>query len=349
MNPNPEKLQAFMGEFLRDTVGAASIAQAALGDRLGIFRALSEHGPATAEALAVVTGLSERALREWLAGMATAGYLTFDPAEASFSLPIEHAMVLAHEGGPACLAPVPELIMSTFAVLDRYADALQNGGGVAQGDFPPTLLASQDRMGTRFEHALPGWMSQMPDVAEKLRRGARVLDVGCGGGRSAIALSKMFPEARITAVDNYAPAIERAKANAAEAGLADRIRFEVSSGKLPHESFDVVCAFDVVHDAADPLGLLTSMRNALEADGVLLILEPKGKRHIEQSMDPMGRFMYAQSFFYCMTVSLAAGGAGLGCCAGVETLRDLAERSGLSQFEAIPIEDPFDGLYRLAR
>jgi 2-polyprenyl-3-methyl-5-hydroxy-6-metoxy-1,4-benzoquinol methylase len=351
-DPEPAKIESFIHALLGDANGTAAIASAWLGDRLGLFTTLAAAGPVTTAELAERTGFSPIYLRDWLGGMAAAGYLEHDAATGRFVLPPEQALVLAGEGGPCFLGAVPQLILATLTRLEELAEAFRTGGGVSQASFPSGLLEGQERLGrSRYEHQLvQAWLPAAPAVKARLVAGGSVLDVGCGSGVALAALARAFPAARFAGVDAFAPAIERARENARAAGVEERVTLTVADAtELPREAHDVVTAFDVVHDAVDPLALMTSMRNALKPDGLLFLLEPDGCPHVHESRTPKGRFLHAQALFHCTTVSLAQGGQGMGCNAGEEALRALAERAGFRSMERVAIGDPFDGLWVLGR
>jgi SAM-dependent methyltransferase len=351
-DPEPAKIESCIHALLGDANGTAAIASAWLGDRLGLFTTLAAIGPVTTAELAERSGFSPIYLRDWLGVMAGAGYLEHDAETGRFELPPEQALVLAGEGGPCFLGAVPQLLLSTLMRLEELAEAFRTGGGVAQASFPRDLLEGQERIGrSRYEHQLvQAWIPAAAAVKAKLVAGASALDVGCGSGRALVALARAFPGARFSGVDAFAPAIERARANARAAGVEDRVSLTIADAtELPRETHDVITAFDVVHDAVDPLALMTSMRNALKPDGLLLLLEPDGCPHVHESLNPKGRFLHAQALFHCTTVSLAQGGAGMGCNTGEAGLRALADEAGFRSMERVAIGDPFDGLWVLGR
>jgi SAM-dependent methyltransferase len=195
------------------------------------------------------------------------------------------------------------------------------------------------------------WLPLVPDTTAKLRAGARVADVGCGTGQALIALARAFPAITAAGYDVHQPAVERARRAAAEAGLADRISFEVldAAAGLP-ESFDVITTFDVVHDAVDPLGLLRSIRDALRPGGTYLCLEINCSDQAADNTGPIAALLYGFSILYCMTTSLAEGGEGLGTLGLPEpVLRQLAGKAGFTQVRYVEMDNPFNRLYELSR
>ncbi|HUJ12537.1 MAG TPA: class I SAM-dependent methyltransferase, partial [Thermoanaerobaculia bacterium] len=193
------------------------------------------------------------------------------------------------------------------------------------------------------------WIPSMPDLEKKLRSGACVVDVGCGRGRGLIRLAGAYPKSFYTGFDVYAPSIERARANAKTAGVGDRVRFEVlDAAKGIPEKHDVIFTFDVVHDAVDPLGILRSIRDALQPDGIYACVDINCSDKLEENAGPLGALFHGFSLFYCMTTSLAGGGAGLGTLGLNERkLRELASVAGFGSVRRVPLENPFNNLYEL--
>jgi SAM-dependent methyltransferase len=344
----------FTGRVLADTAAAAAtVVLAALGDRAGLFKNLAEHGPGTSGELASRTGLSERYVREWLAGMFAAGYLTYDDALGSYALPAEHVPALAAEPGPAFFGGVHQELIGAIQRYDDVADAFHRGGGVRPADLHPDVWAGTSRFTAQWHQNMlvQQWLPLVPDTTAKLRAGARVADVGCGTGQALIALARAFPAITATGYDVHQPAVERARRAAAEAGLADRISFEVldAAAGLP-ESFDVITTFDVVHDAVDPLGLLRSIRDALRPGGTYLCLEINCSDQAADNTGPIAALLYGFSILYCMTTSLAEGGEGLGTLGLPEpVLRQLAGKAGFTQVRHVEMDNPFNRLYELSR
>jgi len=200
-----------------------------------------------------------------------------------------------------------------------------------------------------YRHSLlRKWLPAMPQVVECLNGGGEALDVGCGSGRAVITIAGAFPNARVYGYDGHPGSVERAQANAKAAGVADRVTFEVvDCTRLPSERFDFISVFDVVHDSVDPLGLLRSIRGALKPGGTCLMVEVNASNRVEENINPMGRMMYAASTLYCMTVSLAHDGAGIGALMGEPKARELVSEAGFTQFRRLPIKDAFSALYEL--
>lgn len=341
--------EAFIGTVLNHASGTMTTLLAVIGDRLGLFKNLTEHGPATAGELAERMSLNERYVREWLGGMATAGYVDYDRASGRFTLPPEHIAALAQENGPFFFGGMYQMLPAFTGVLDRVIEAFQRGGGVPQASYGPDFWDGLERFSAGWfeNHLLQEWIPAMPDVAAHLGRGCDVADVGCGRGRALIKLAEAYPRSRYVGYDVFGPTIERARANARAAGVADRVQFEerdVSKG-LPQQ-FDVVTTFDVVHDAIDPLGLLRSIRRALRPGGVYACLDINCSDKLEENANPLGAMFHGFSIMYCMTTSLAHGGAGLGTLGFHEPKAlEMCGEAGFSSIRRVPLENPFNKLY----
>jgi SAM-dependent methyltransferase len=341
--------EEFIGKVIEQLSGTMTTLLGAIGDRLDLFKNLAEQGPATSVEFASRTKLNERYLREWLGGMTTAGYLNYDRSTARFSLPAEHASVLAQENGPFFVGGMYQMLPAFTGVFDQVLSAFRNGGGVSQSQYNEMMWDGLQRFScTWFENLLlQQWIPAMPDVKAHLERGCDVADVGCGRGHALIKLAQAFPQSRCVGYDNFGPTIVRATANAREAGVSDRVRFEerdVSKG-LPAQ-FDVITTFDVVHDAVDPLQLLQSIRRALRPGGIYVCLDINCSDKLEENTNPLGAMFHGVSVFYCMTTSLANNGAGLGTLGFHEAkVRELCAKAGFSSVRRVPLDNPFNNLY----
>jgi SAM-dependent methyltransferase len=348
---DPAKVEAFAGKVFGDTVGLMTTAMSSIGDRLGLFKDLAANGPATSAELALRAGINERYAREWLGAMASATYLTYDAATNRFSLPPEHAPVLAQETGPAFFGGVQEELVALVGLAEPILGAFRHGGGIPYRAFPDSMYEGIDRFTAGwFENLLlPVWIPAIPGLTEKLERGIRVADVGCGRGRALVKLAQQFPESRFIGYDLFGPNVDSATARAKAAGVADRVTYrqaDVSQG-LP-EQYDLITTFDVVHDAADPVGLLRAIRAGLKPDGTYLCLEVSCADTVENNLNPLGALFYGCSVLLCMTVSLADGGAGLGTLGLPEShLQALAGEAGFRSVRRVPLENPFNTLYEL--
>jgi SAM-dependent methyltransferase len=241
------------------------------------------------------------------------------------------------------------MLPAQAGIFDQVVSAFRNGGGVSQSQYTDMMWDGLERLtSTWFENLMfQQWIPAMPDFKAHLERGCDVADVGCGRGRAIIKLAEAFPRSRYVGYDNFGPTVARATANAREAGVSDRVRFEerdVSKG-LPAE-FDVITTFDVVHDAVDPLQLLQSIRRALRPGGIYVCLDINCSDKLEENANPLGAMFHGVSVFYCMTTSLANNGAGLGTLGFHEAkVRKLCEQAGFSSVRRVPLDNPFNNLY----
>lgn len=341
--------EAFAGRVFGDTSACLVTLLAALGDRLGLFKALAMHGPATSVELAARAGVNERYAREWLGGMAAARYVEYDPASGRFTLPPEHVPALAQESGPFFVGGNYQALLATVAQIGRVAQAFRSGGGVPQSAYDDSLWEGQARLSAGWIENLltQAWVPALPEIQAKLERGAAVADIGCGRGGALIKLAQSYPNSYYVGYDLFEPAIARAGENARAAGVADRVRFQQldATHGLPAQ-YDVITTFDVVHDAADPSALLRTIRKATKPDGIYVCVERNCSDRLEENVGPISALAYGVSILYCMTTSLAAGGAGLGTLGLPELrLRDLCIQAGFRHVERSPIENPVNVLY----
>ncbi|MGQ0520537.1 MAG: class I SAM-dependent methyltransferase [Actinomycetota bacterium] len=344
-----DRAQAFTGRVVNDTAGLTTVVLASIGDRLGLWKALAAAGPATSTELAGRTGTQERYVREWLAAMFAAGYVTYDAGGERFALPAEHAPTLVDEPGPSFFGGVHQEIVGALQRIPALTEAFRRGGGVAQDSFPEDVYIGMDRFTAMWHEnlLLQQWLPACPDAHAKLEAGARVADVGCGQGRALIRLVQAYPGSEFVGYDVFAPNVERARANADAAGVAGRVRFELRDAAAGLDGpFDVVTTWDVLHDAVDPSAILTSIRQALWDDGIYLCLDINCSDRLEENTGPLKALLYGISVMYCMTTSLAHGGAGLGTCGlSPRTFRELCERAGFSRSRLVAWDNPFNNLY----
>src|ERR1051325_500691 len=242
--PDPDKRNAFMGRMLGDMGAAISGSLVILGDRLGLYQALDQHGPVTSIELAEKTKLNERLLREWLSAQAAAEYISYDPVSGRFSLSPEQRMVFADEESPVFLAGGFELMAAVYKDEPKVAKAFQSGLGLGWHEHDVCLFRGTERFFRPGYNAnlVANWIPALEGVEAKLQAGAKVADVGCGHGASTVLMARAYPNSHFTGFDYHGPSIERAKAAAAEAGVAERTDFQVAAAQdYPGEGFDLVC------------------------------------------------------------------------------------------------------------
>lgn len=343
------RIEEFAERVLGDLAATMATAFSVLGDRLGLFRALSE-GAATSGELAARVSLEERYVREWASGLAAAGYLDYESTTRRFTLPVEHAAVLADEGGPAFLGGAHQFVGELLKVLDPVERSFRRGGGVPLERYGDGFWLGVERLtGISFEHQLvQEWIPAVGGLEDKLRDGAIVADVGCGSGVAAIKIANAFPRCQVHAFDIYAPNIERATRAAREARVDDRVSFQELDAihGIPGD-YDVITFFDVVHDSRDPLGLMSAAHTSLRDGGVCVVLEINCQENLDENFGSVGTLLYGFSLLHCTTQSLAAGGIGLGTCGLPEPrLRSLCLEAGFHSIERVA-EGPLDALYEV--
>lgn len=346
-----QKVMEYALRAVTDIAGASVCVLAAVGDRLGLFRTLAASGPSTSKELARTATISERYAREWLHGMRAAGYLTYDSGRDTFTLPAECAVVVADEGGRLFIGGGWDFVTAPMrAFVDRLCEAFRTGTGIRQADYPEEVHAAIARFTAgQLEHALvEEWLPAMPEAKAALERGADVADVGCGKGRALIRLAREFPRSRFVGYDVFPSVVEEARLAAKEAGVDERVRFEVADAALGLPgTFDVITTFDVLHDSVDPGAIMRSIRSALKPGGRFLCLEVNSSEDPAANAGPIATMFYGASIQYCLNVSLAEGGAGLGTVGLNEReLRRLAEGAGLAGMRRVA-EDPFSAIYEL--
>lgn len=339
------KVQAFVGQVLTELGATLNAALVVIGDRLGLYKAMADGRPVTPAQLADRTSTDERSVREWLNAQAAGGYVTYNSDGETYTLPPEHAFVLAEEDSPFFLPGAFEL--STGAVRDeaRISESFRSGSGVGWHEHGEGVFHGCERFfRPGYKHNLvQAWIPALEGVADKLAAGARVADVGCGHGASTLIMAEAFPQSRFVGFDYHAQSIEQATARARGAGLDDRVRFEVAPAQgLPGGEYDLVCTFDCLHDMGDPVGAAREVRRALADDGTWLIVEPFAGDTVAENLNPVGRIYYGASTLLCTPASQAQEvGLALGAQAGEARLRDVVTAGGFSRFRRAA-ETPFN-------
>ncbi|MEV4101168.1 class I SAM-dependent methyltransferase [Nonomuraea sp. NPDC049649] len=340
-----QRVRDFAMEIAAERAHAGAVLLSYLGDRLGIWRAMAGAGPLDSAGLAARTGLSERYLREWLSGQAVAGHVTYDPASGRFELPAEHAAVLADEGGLAFQGGGLESMAAFWMAADRIAEAFRTGAGVPWGEQDPRMFSGTNRFfGPLYRGSLEQeWLPALDGVVERLREGARVLDVGCGRGTSTILMAQAYPQSRLLGVDVHEESMAAAREAAAGAGVAGRAEFLVADAEsYPDGPWDLICFFDSLHDMGDPRAAAAKARASLAPGGTVMVVEPFARDRLEESVgDPVALTYYTASTVACVPNSLSQGGAALGAQAGPDRLSRVLAQAGFSHVRRA-LETPFN-------
>ncbi|MGD9715319.1 MAG: class I SAM-dependent methyltransferase [Thermomicrobiales bacterium] len=341
-------------------LAAFDVYSISLGDRLGYYRALHEHGPQTATQLATQTGTDPRYTREWLEQQAVTGILEVDtPAsddeQRTYRLPEELAPVLVEPGHPSTGTPMARLLTGAAAPFNALVEAYRTGDGVPYEDYGIDLVEGQGAMyRPQFEQSLGGeWIPAMPDVEKRLRdaeRPARIADIGMGTGWSSIAFAKAFPNVIVDGYDLDEASVEAATRNAQEHGVADRVSFHVRDAGDPELAgkYDLATAFECIHDMWDPVSVLAAMRRLVGPGGTVLVMDESVADEFGAIGDDVERFMYGFSFLHCLPVGMVKKpSAGTGTVMRSSTFRRYADQAGFSKVDILPIENDFFAFYRL--
>ncbi|GAA1538110.1 class I SAM-dependent methyltransferase [Nocardioides humi] len=320
-----------------------------IGDELGLLDVLARTGPADSGTLAEAAGVDERYLREWLDGIVAGGVATYDAATGRYALPPEHAACLTPADGPVNLARSLKMLTMLAGVEPELRERFRYGGGLGYEHYPRFhALMAEDAAATHDAGLLDVVVPAVPGLHERLTQGARLADIGCGSGHAVNLLARAYPAGEFVGYDLGAEAIEAARAEAADWGLANA-RFEVRDvAELGEEAaYDVVTAFDAIHDQAFPDRVLAGIAAALRPGGTLLMVDIKAESGVENNLTlPWASYLYTLSLMHCMTVSLAQGGAGLGTVWGRRTAVRMLEEAGLVDVEVQEIRtDPFNYFY----
>jgi SAM-dependent methyltransferase len=339
------RLEAFMGQAVADMGSNISAPLMLMGEKLGLYKAMAGAGPMSSAELGERSGVAERSVREWLRNQAAGGYVTYDEASDRYTLPDEHALALADEESPFYILGAYELIASLYADEDRILEAFRSGEGMGWHEHDHRLFRGTERFfrpGYRA-HLVTEWIPALEGVQEKLERGAKVADVGCGHGASTIIMAEAFPNSEFYGFDYHEASIASAREAAEAAGVSDRINFAVAAAKdYPGDGYDLVCVFDCLHDMGDPAGAAAHIHSTLAGDGTWMIVEPFAGDSVADNLNPVGRIFYGASTVICTPASLDQEvGLALGAQAGQARLTEVIEEGGFSTVRRAT-ETPFN-------
>jgi 2-polyprenyl-3-methyl-5-hydroxy-6-metoxy-1,4-benzoquinol methylase len=347
-----QKVDSFMERIFSELNAGMSCLSLYVGHRLGLFQALADAGPVTSQEFAQRTKYAERYLREWLSAMAAGGYIDYDPVSTRFSLSAEHARVLLDPDNPSYALGVVGWIPSLAGVMPQLMEAFRTGGGVPLEDYGMDFVDAQG-FGTRpmfINGYVSKWIPAMPDIESRLKNGGRIAEVGCGIGWSAVDLAKGFPKARIDAIDPDEASIKEARRNAEESGVASQIAFhqatiEEASCQAP---YDLVTAFECLHNMAYPVAALKRMRELAVPHGAVLITDEAVEDALEDNCNFMGHLFYNFSVLHCLPQAMVfPNTAGTGTVITPSTVKKYSIEAGFARVDILPIENPMFRFYRL--
>lgn len=342
-----DKLHAFMMRFVGDLGATGNAGMVVIGERLGLYKALAE-GAVTPAELAAKTKTDERYVREWLCSQAAGGYVQYDDKTKKFSMTEEQALALAVEDSPAYIPGAFQLALGSLAAVPRIAECFRTGAGMPWGDHHEDVFHGCEKFFRPGYAAnlVNSWIPALDGVKQKLEKGARVADIGCGIGASTILMAKAFPKSTFFGFDSHDKSIEAARKKAKAGGVGDRTRFETAKAKeFKEKDLDFVAVFDCLHDMGDPVGAAKHVRASLNKDGTWMIVEPFANDELKDNLNPVGRVYYSFSTIVCTPCSRSQEvGLCLGAQAGEARLRDVAAKAGFTRFRRAA-ETPFNIVY----
>lgn len=346
------KLMSFVFRAVDEVGATLNCALVVMGDRLGYYRALAEHGPIAASELAQRTGTGEKYAREWLNAQAAGGFVDYDPASGAYTLPPEYAVALTDETSPAFLPGFFQVAFGTVRDAHRIFELAQDGDGLSWGAHNSDVHVGCERFfrSAYAANLVADWLPSLTGVVAKLERGARVADVGCGHGSSTILMAQAYPKSSFFGYDAHAGSIATARERAEDAGMAERISFEPEPATgFAGSDFDLVTTFDALHDMGDPVGAARRVYDALAEEGTWMIVEPAAGDRVEDNFNPVGRAYYGFSTLLCTPSSLSQDvGLAIGAQAGPAKIRDIVTAAGFGSFR-IAAQTPFNNVLEVRK
>jgi SAM-dependent methyltransferase len=346
---DPDKLMAFVFRAVEETGAALNCALVVMGDRLGYYRALVEHGASTPAELADRCNTGEAYAREWLNAQAAGSFVAYDPETGRYHLPPEQAVALTDESSPAFVGGLFQIAHGTVRDAKEVVQAASAGGGVGWGEHNSDVNTGCERFfrPTYAAHLVDEWIPALDGAVGKLVSGATVADVGCGHGASTILMAEAFPASTFHGTDYHAASITTARGRAQQAGLT-RISFETAgTDAFTGGPSDLVTMFDCLHDMGDPVGAARHIRKVIAEDGTWMIVEPAAGDRVEDNFNPIGRAYYGFSTLLCTPSSLAQPvGLALGTQAGPARIRDVVTAAGFTNFR-LAAQTPFNNVFEV--
>jgi 2-polyprenyl-3-methyl-5-hydroxy-6-metoxy-1,4-benzoquinol methylase len=347
----PARAQAFLGRMVGILNDAGLALMCSIGHQTGLFDTMASLPPSTSEQIAAAASLNERYVREWLGAMVTGRIVNYDPKDATYVLPPEHAVALTRAAGPTNLAGVAQFIPLVGNVEPQVVECFHHGGGVPYSEYPRFQeVMAEASAGTLDALLVSETLPLVPGLTERLRAGIDVMDVGCGRGHAINLMARAFPASCFTGLDFSAEALEQARVEATALDLTNA-RFAVQDVATLDASaqFDFVTAFDCIHDLAQPRRTLKAIAAALRPGGVFLMVDVQASSPVEENIEhPMGPMLYTISCLHCMTVSLSQGGEGLGSVWGEQQATQLLHDAGFAHVEIKHLPADMHNTYYIA-
>jgi 2-polyprenyl-3-methyl-5-hydroxy-6-metoxy-1,4-benzoquinol methylase len=344
MELNETELHNLLGKVVTEMGAAANGPLITIGDKLGLYKTLSDSGELTSHELADKTNTAERYVREWLSAQAASGYVEYNVTNEKFSMTPEQTAVFGNNKSPVFMTGAFSVISSLYHDAPKIEKAFQTGEGVSWGDHNNCLFCGTEKFfSPSYEgNLIDNWLPALDGVVEKLQQGAKVADIGCGHAASTIIMAKAFPSSTFIGFDFHEASIDEAKEKAKAAGLTN-VSFEVATAKdFPGSNYDFIAFFDCLHDMGDPVGACAHVTEALKPDGTCMVVEPFAKDSLEENLNPVGRAFYAFSTMLCTPCSLNQEvGLALGAQAGEKRLKDVITRGGFTKVKRA-METPFN-------
>jgi SAM-dependent methyltransferase len=343
-----DKLMGFVFKAVDEVGATLNAALVVMGDRLGYYQALADHGPTTPAELAERTSTDQHYTREWLNAQAAGGFVEYDASTGRYTLPPEQTVAMTDPNSPAYLPGFFQIALGTVQHTTETIEAARSGAGVGWHEHTSDVHVGCERFFRPSYNAnlLPSWLPALDGVVAKLERGAKVADIGCGHGASTILMAEAFPNSRFTGSDYHQASIETARRRAA--ALGDRVTFEVAAAdQFSGSGYDLVTTFDALHDMGDPVGAARHVREALAPDGTWMLVEPMAGDHVEDNLNPVGRAYYGFSTLLCTPASLSQPvGLALGTQAGPARIQDVTTAAGFSRFRTVA-QTPFNLVFEV--
>jgi 2-polyprenyl-3-methyl-5-hydroxy-6-metoxy-1,4-benzoquinol methylase len=347
---NEDKMNAFLGKVVGDFGATLSSSLVYIGQKLGLYKALVA-GPLTPAELAEKTSANERYIREWLINQAAGGYVDYDTSTGRYSLSPEQAAALTDEASPFFVGGGFYLVKALMGSVPRIENAFKNGGGILWGEHDPDLFIGTERFFRPgyATHLIASWIPALTGIEEKLKAGGKVADIGCGHGSSTIIMAQAYSASKFWGFDNHEKSIETARQRAKDAGVSDRVTFEVANASnFPAQQYDLISFFDCLHDMGDPVSACKRAFEALDDDGSVLIVEPMAGNTVEENFNIIGRTFSGASALCCTANSMALNGPALGAVAPEAAIRDTVLAGGFTQFRRAT-ETPFNRIFEARR